>query len=189
MSDTELKIITRRNLAKHTHETLEEQIIRDPLTGAFNRRFLDKKLDELTRNNRNETFALIIFDIDHFKETNDTYGHLAGDGVLQEFVGILNSSIRVGVGDFVARYGGEEFAVVIKPTTDIETAAEIAERVRDKVEKYEFRIPQGRSKATVSAGVGLWDQKESKDKLIGRIDTALYLAKNKYDRNNIKRAL
>lgn len=188
MSDIEPGTITRRNLAKHTHEMLQEQIIRDPLTGAFNRRFLNKKLAELTRNSSEGSFAFVLFDIDFFKKTNDTYGHLAGDAVLKEFVGILNSSIRVGMGDFVARWGGEEFAIIMKPATDIETAVEIAERVRDKVEKYEFRIPQGTTKTTVSAGVGIWNRKETIDDLIGRVDAGLYKAKSINNRNNVVKA-
>jgi len=117
--------------------TLELKTIRDPLTGILNRRALDEKLRTLTLYNEHSKipFSLIMIDIDHFKNTNDTYGHQTGDKVLIDMAALLDSFIRPG--DFVARYGGEEIALLLVDT-GLDEAFMIAERLRNSVENHQF---------------------------------------------------
>ena len=109
------------------HDELREQAIRDPLTGLYNRRYLDETLErEFSRARRGEyPISVIMMDIDQFKRVNDTYGHKAGDRVLKSLAEIVHLHIRAG--DFACRFGGEEF-VVVMPETSIETAAERCRR-------------------------------------------------------------
>lgn len=164
-----------RNLAKRTHEMLVQMASRDALTGVYNRRELDKKLDELMESKK--TFGMILFDLDHFKNVNDTYGHPVGDSLLKEFARILETDIRIGNGDFVARYGGEEFVVVI-PEIEMTQLSEKAEKIRSLVEKYSFRTHGGPEKSTVSGGFGIWVNELEKTDFISKIDKALYKAKD-----------
>jgi two-component system cell cycle response regulator len=165
-------------------EKLGSESIRDPLTGAFNRRYLDNQIDRLIQK-RQESFAVLWFDIDLFKTVNDNFGHAAGDAVLKEFCAILDSSLRVGSGDFLARSGGEEFAVVLRGVKNLKLATETAERIRIKVSEYRFRVLQGEVNTTVSGGVGVWNGKENRAELMDRVDAALTIAK-KSGRNRIK---
>jgi diguanylate cyclase (GGDEF)-like protein/PAS domain S-box-containing protein len=138
----------------------------DALTGLPNRRVLQEMLPrEMARARRNESpLCLAIVDIDHFKNYNDTHGHLAGDEVLRacarEWDGVLRGA------DTLVRFGGEEFLVLL-PDTEPDQAAEIVERLRQTT-------PMGQ---TCSAGLALWDPGETIDDLLRRADEALYLAK------------
>jgi diguanylate cyclase len=140
----------------------------DPLTGISNRRGLDESLDsQLALMSRyEEGFALLIYDIDHFKSVNDQFGHLQGDRMLQRIARLLDESARET--DIVARYGGEEF-VIIMPRTDLDGAALFAERVRARVEQ-ELSI-------TVSGGVAAALDGDTPDSIMSRADAALYRAK------------
>lgn len=163
--------------------TLREELhalsIRDPLTGLFNRRFLEEALDrELVRMRRaDETLAVAMLDIDHFKALNDTYGHDTGDEVLRQ-VAQLMSNFRHG-NDIVCRYGGEEFVVVM---TEIaaEAAAERLNALRSAVESLSCKTEAGtRTNVTVSIGMALYPEHgDNRLDLITRADQALYLAKN-----------
>ncbi len=159
-------------LLKRKEKILEEKAVRDPLTGLYNRYFLKeclKSCDELP-------VSLIMFDIDHFKRINDTYGHEIGDCVLKEFAKILRKSFRSS--DCVIRYGGEEFLVVLKHC-DLAQACEKAEEVRRKVENTEFCKEKGLSlKVTVSAGVRQVSSIDSFKEEIDKADRNLYAAKN-----------
>jgi len=141
----------------------------DPLTGVNNRRGLDDALGAqfalMVR--YNAPFALVMFDIDHFKQVNDQQGHLHGDHVLQELARLFDQSIRET--DIVARYGGEEF-VVVMPHTDTAGACIFAERLRAQVEK--------RLAITVSGGVTAAQEGDTPEGLIARADAALYSAKS-----------
>lgn len=138
----------------------------DSLTGLPNRRALEEQLpQEMTRARRaGSSLCVAIIDIDHFKDYNDTHGHLAGDEVLRACAAAWDESLRGE--DAIVRFGGEEFLVLL-PRTDLEQAAEIVERLR-------VRTPMGQ---TCSAGLACWDFSESIDDLLGRADQALYLAK------------
>ncbi|SHK25958.1 diguanylate cyclase (GGDEF) domain-containing protein/HDIG domain-containing protein [Tepidibacter formicigenes DSM 15518] len=160
-------------------EQLADLVNKDELTGVYNHRFFQ---DSLTRGiaqckKENSTIALLFIDIDHFKYYNDLYGHQKGDYVLREIGCILKNNIRDK--DIVARYGGEEFAVILPRTSEGE-AFLVGERIRSKIEEYEFEgeehLPNG--KLTVSIGVSYFPEKsKNKEELINSADDALYRAK------------
>jgi two-component system cell cycle response regulator len=152
--------------------------VTDPLTGLYNRRYLDAHLQSaLARAAANDKpVCVLIFDIDHFKAVNDTYGHDAGDDVLRDFADRLRAGVR-GI-DLVARYGGEEF-VLVMPETEAGFAASVAERLRSDVERVAFRTRSGAViPVTVSIGLAEWQGvTDSAESLMRRADQALYSAK------------
>ena len=159
-------------------EALRTQSIRDPLTGLYNRRYLEEMLErEIRRAVRAEqSLGILILDLDHFKRFNDTYGHDAGDAVLRETGSFLAKSIRAE--DIVCRFGGEEF-VVILPTAGLEAARSRAERIRSKLRELTV-LHQGQSVGllTVSVGVAaLPTHGTSAKDLLQAADAALYRAK------------
>lgn len=145
---------------------VQEMARRDTLTGLPNRRALEEQLPrEMARARRNRSpLCVAIVDIDHFKDYNDTHGHLAGDEVLRGCARSWDEALRGE--DTIVRFGGEEFLVLL-PDTRPEQACEIVERLR-------MTTPMGQ---TCSAGLACWDFSESIDELLGRADQALYLAK------------
>ncbi|GJG87850.1 hypothetical protein tb265_30310 [Gemmatimonadetes bacterium T265] len=159
---------------------LEHLATTDPLTGLLNRRALSERLTtEMERALRYDTsVALLLVDLDHFKRVNDTYGHLAGDGVLRTVAELLGEEARSS--DLVGRYGGEEFIVVL-PETDDAGAAVLAERMRERVAGHVFRAwEDGRTlRVTASIGVATFPAAriESVEDLFARADGALYRAK------------
>jgi diguanylate cyclase (GGDEF)-like protein/PAS domain S-box-containing protein len=158
-------------------EQLREQAIRDPLTGLFNRRYLQETFDrEIARANReNKPIGLVIMDIDHFKKVNDAYGHRAGDKVLKSLGELLIANIRAG--DIPCRYGGEEF-VIVMPGAILDVAHERAELLRIKFEA--MRVPYGGQEllATMSFGVAAYPiHGLHGDAILIRADRALYRAK------------
>ena len=154
-------------------EILEEKASRDTLTKLFNRRKFDDVLkQEIALSKTLESpLSLIFLDIDHFKIVNDTYGHDAGDIVLQELADLLLLNVRNG--DFVARWGGEEFVIALQATPLI-NAVEVAKKIRKEVEKYDFSIG---AKQTISLGVTQYRDNETAENLMKRVDSALYEAK------------
>lgn len=160
---------------------LQELADRDPLTGCHNRRVLQRGLldAELTRTRRyGSALSVILCDIDHFKRINDTYGHAAGDRVLSEFAGLLQSMVREAV-DTVIRYGGEEFLILL-PETELAGAHALAERVR--VAFANAATPAGDGgfvSATASFGVAAVPAQHpyppsSFEALVGAADDQLY---------------
>jgi len=149
---------------------------RDGLTKIANRRSFEERLDEeAQRHGRyDQPLSLILLDLDHFKNVNDTHGHQAGDAVLRDMAALLSESLRGS--DFPARYGGEEFAVIL-PHTSREQALLLAERIRMRVAS---RSPGGEAGAelTVSAGVASLPPGARGTDLVLLADQALYLAKN-----------
>jgi two-component system cell cycle response regulator len=155
-----------------------ELAVTDPLTGLYNRRYLDAHLNSVvTRAGvTSKPLCVLLFDIDHFKGINDTYGHDAGDDVLKDFAERLRRGVR-GI-DLVARLGGEEF-VVIMPETDAAFAATIAERLRRDVEVGAF-MTRTNIAIPVTVSIGLSDWRGPRDDaaaLLKRADQALYAAK------------
>lgn len=149
---------------------LADEASTDPLTRALNRRSFLRILEECAV--RDRTLSLIMFDIDHFKSINDTYGHDVGDSVLREISALVRSDIRRS--DFFARWGGEEFMVLL-PASDMDRAVEAAERLREAVEASDFTgVPR---QITSSFGVAMRRPAESSDEFVKRVDQALYDAK------------
>jgi diguanylate cyclase (GGDEF)-like protein len=159
-------------------EKLRGLSIRDPLTGLFNRRYLEESLErELRRAERRSLpVAVIMIDIDHFKSFNDTFGHEAGDLMLKEVATLLRANIRAE--DIACRYGGEEL-VLILPEMTFELAQERAERLAAAVRH--LRIPQplqAFGTVTISAGVAVFPTHGSSGRaVINAADQALYRAK------------
>ena len=137
---------------------------------------LTDKLDYALANERN--ISVIMFDIDFFKNFNDTYGHACGDYVLQTVAKIIKSSIRSQ--DLASRYGGEEFTVLLNETRS-EDAIVVAERIRSKVEQFDFCYEDQHVKVTISLGVSTFDSHEnsvvSAKQLVDQADKALYVSK------------
>ncbi|MBI5577045.1 MAG: diguanylate cyclase [Deltaproteobacteria bacterium] len=140
------------NELKDANDKLREMAFRDGLTNLYNRRYFQELMElELDRSNRyKRQFSFIMFDIDHFKKVNDTFGHSAGDAVIREIASLANRMTRDT--DMVARYGGEEFAVIL-PETDMRGALVLAERLRIAIEKLEVPWDGSALRATVSLGV------------------------------------
>jgi two-component system, cell cycle response regulator len=159
-----------------TMQRLEELALTDPLTGMPNRRaildILEKEMSRSQRTNRALLIALI--DVDHFKEVNDHWGHLAGDLVLKECVQRLRNHLRRY--DSVGRLGGDEFLVVI-PETEVDSTPEILQRLCRIVAETPVCICEGEIAVTISQGVAKWTDNISLDDLLKRADEALYLAK------------
>src|SRR6059058_2683400 len=152
----------------------EENALTDELTKLPNRRALAQEfLKEMQRARRHKNaIAFVMIDIDHFKQVNDTYGHLNGDAVLAELAQILKGGARES--DVCARYGGEEFALILHETTE-SGARTLAERIRAKVAAATF---PGGLKMTISVGVAATDEPALFTQLIDRADQALYVAKH-----------
>ncbi|HEY3929129.1 MAG TPA: sensor domain-containing diguanylate cyclase, partial [Candidatus Koribacter sp.] len=158
---------------------LENQSIRDPLTGLFNRHLMqiafDRELARATR--RHNTLAVFMLDVDHFKRFNDQHGHAAGDAALQHVAEILSSQVRSE--DTVCRYGGEEF-VIILPEITAEAAYDKAESIRRAISEVRVELGQGRTaEVTISIGIAVFPREgERQEDLLREADKALYAAKH-----------
>lgn len=190
LSTTQLKkqYKTEKEHAQRTSAKLTEAnaelsrlAFQDSLTGLYNLRYFHDHFDrELQRASRyNTIFSLFMFDVDDFKVINDTFGHQAGDKLLQE---ITNTTLRTMRNtDLVARYGGEEFAVILSETT-LEVAGEIAERLREDISQLTVNWHGETLSATVSIGVSFYCSKNAnltKNQIIAIADAGLYRSKNK----------
>lgn len=167
---------------------LESQSIRDGMTGLFNRSFMEVALDrELQRASRHgKPVAVMMVDVDHFKQLNDSFGHEAGDVVLREVAECLRTGVRVE--DIVCRYGGEEF-VIILPELGVRSAMERAETLRRRVGELGVRL-HGRAlrEVTISIGVAIYpEHADSGEELLRHTDRALYAAKH-HGRNRVVQA-
>ncbi len=147
----------------------------DTLTGLGNRRFFDEAVrDECARAARsNRTLTLVIFDLDHFKQVNDTDGHAAGDAVLRQFADALQHAVRERI-DRGFRIGGDEFALLL-PETSAAQADIVIARIRDHCAISDSRWRQG--PLGVSAGIIVWQALESVDEFVRRADAAMFQAK------------
>lgn len=172
----------RENVARAENEART-----DPLTGAANRGAFDEELArrcELAANGR-ESFALVLADIDHFKQINDTYGHPVGDRVLTAFVEFLRARVRKS--DVVARFGGEEFALIL-PGASLRPALRKARKLIEELARSDWAVdPATKLRFTASMGVAAWQLGDEPAALLERVDRALYRAKHD-GRNRVSKA-
>ena len=182
---TIFKFLTGGNIENAYHEEIYRLTTIDGLTQISNKRYFMETLErEIARGQRYQRpLSLVMFDIDHFKIINDTYGHLAGEYVLNQLATAVKQRIRRE--DVFARYGGEEFAIVL-PEIEVPTALLFAEKVRQLVQQHEFRFEKTRIDVTISVGVAGTERKDVEaEALIKRADEQLYAAKSA-GRNRVK---
>ncbi|MAC26055.1 MAG: GGDEF domain-containing protein [Sandaracinus sp.] len=174
---TILKFIVGGNIEGQYHEEIYRLMTMDGLTQVHNKRYFDEMLErELSRARRYErTFCLILFDIDHFKQINDTYGHLAGDAVLRQLGTVVRTHVRRD--DIIARTGGEEFGI-ITPEVGLHGAVELAKKLNRLVDEQAFEFEGTRIAVTISLGVCEWDEAmQSTQAIVQASDEKLYEAK------------
>ncbi|WP_286239323.1 sensor domain-containing diguanylate cyclase [Neptuniibacter halophilus] len=167
----EFELREREQLYKHLSIT-------DSLTNLHNSRHFYSQLEQMVETARryHHGFALCFFDLDNFKQLNDNFGHLMGDKVLETFGVLIRSSLRAP--DTGYRYGGEEFAILL-PSTDLDGAHIVADRVRRSLQNYQFLLDNGdRVQSSVSIGITVYRAGDSPQSLMERADKALYQAKD-----------
>ena len=186
MRDTNKALEERLSLSKseisnlqHSLEAIRAESLTDPLTGLGNRKYFDRSIDAAVQNAlaNGEPLTLLMFDIDHFKSFNDSYGHLTGDQVLRLVGMSLKQNIKGQ--DITARYGGEEFAVVL-PNTALRQALTVADHIRRAVMAKELKkksTGEILGRVTISVGVSMLKPGDDTDALIERADACLYAAK------------
>jgi two-component system, cell cycle response regulator len=162
-----------------TYDQLQKLAANDPLTGLYNRRFGTLRLtEEFSRAARSSLpLGIIMFDIDHFKAVNDTYGHTVGDKMLVSIARVARIAVRDG--DFIIRYGGEEFLVIL-PGASRDDTQFVAERLRHMIEDCSVRHNQQELRVTISAGYTSFPENNAADEtaLVKNADEALYAAKD-----------
>jgi len=168
------------------HQIISRQAYSDTLTGLPNRRALDERLEEevLAARKNNYSFAVIMMDLDGFKDVNDTYGHPVGDDVLRLVFGQMARGVRNT--DFLARYGGDELTLILTQS-DMSSAKIVAEKIVEGIKKLKFKLPDGKKlKLGISGGIALFpvNARNGPD-LLRASDAALYKAK-KYDRGTFQ---
>jgi two-component system cell cycle response regulator len=187
IGDTIFKYLSGSDVEAQYHETIFNMTITDGLTDVGNKKRLDqliqKEIPRAVRHNRE--LSLLILDLDHFKDVNDTYGHLAGDSVLRDLAGILQKRLRPD--DELGRYGGEEFAAML-PETSLAGAVKIAEDLRNLVEEHRFLVEGEQIKVTVSIGAAALKPAMDSKAFFRAADEMLYKAKNS-GRNRVCPAL
>jgi diguanylate cyclase (GGDEF)-like protein len=175
---TIFKFIVGGNVESVYYEEIYRLMTVDGLTDLHNKRFFTEALEkEIARGKRYERgFSLVLFDIDHFKKINDTFGHLAGDAVLRQLGALVKTRLRHT--DIPARTGGEEFAIIV-PEVGLEGARILADKLRRGVEEALFRFEGTIIPVTISLGVAEWDPAiETPEALVQQADERLYAAKH-----------
>ncbi|PJA32906.1 MAG: diguanylate cyclase [Zetaproteobacteria bacterium CG_4_9_14_3_um_filter_53_7] len=165
--------------ARQLMQSLKDTAMRDPMTGLYNRRFLEDYIEVLTATTvrQETTLGILMVDVDFFKQVNDTYGHDVGDQVIKGLAELLKQAVRTS--DLAIRFGGEEFMLLL-PDTDAEGSMLLAERIRKEMESTLFTTPQGPLKKTLSVGVAMFpgERNEGFWASVKYADTALYQAKD-----------
>lgn len=173
------------NAMKTELEQAKQRAITDPLTNLLNREGLNNIFVDYTEQQKKQHITAIVVDIDHFKRFNDEFGHLIGDVILRRLAKLLKESVA-NIGH-AFRFGGEEFVLLI-PDQEVKASQNIAEDIRQKVERLRFvsaKTKQRLPKLTISMGLSAWRDAEHIDSLLSRADDALYQAKND-GRNQVK---
>jgi len=163
--------------SKRLTQILKETTLKDPMTGLYNRRFLEEFSFRLTSSaeRRESGLSLLMCDLDAFKQMNDAYGHAVGDLALREVVRVISSSVRHS--DLVIRMGGDEFLAVLADSS-ADKAMEVAERIRSSLEANRFAVDSGTFRLTVSLGVSIYPaDSENFEDCMRAADAALYRAK------------
>lgn len=184
--ELETKVVERTRELQNTlsrledaNQQLEALSNTDQLTGLKNRRYFTKYYEEeFRRSIRNQQpITIVVLDIDHFKQVNDTYGHLAGDLCLKQVAEVIRFHTQR-PGDMAVRFGGEEFVIML-PDTGVEGAGKVSEYIREQVEKLDINADGVHFKVTISLGIAavVPDDSWTPDALIGKADAALYQAK------------
>jgi len=176
--DQEVKIISQEEKIarlKKQNEKLGEEVIRDGLTGLYNRRYFDKRMSEMALS---APVTILMLDIDNFKSVNDEYSHAAGDEMLINLSRKVVDNVPIVTGDIVARYGGEEIVVLMPGLDNTELAKARAETIRKAVEDSMIKHDGAEIKRTVSIGVATRKGSETPLDTLHNADKALYLAKN-----------
>jgi diguanylate cyclase len=193
MEESNHKLEERLNASKQEIQELQVNLeavrtesLTDPLTQLANRKFFDSTLEEAIADARtnNEPLSLMMTDIDHFKNFNDSFGHLTGDQVLRLVAMAVKQNVKGQ--DTAARYGGEEFAIVL-PNTVMRSAITVADHIRRAVMTKELMkrsTGEHLGRLTVSIGVATLQKGDTAQMLIGRADTCLYAAK-RHGRNRV----
>ncbi len=173
---TIVKFLSGADAEAKYHEEIYRMTIVDGLTQIHNKRYLQEALErEVMRARRHgRELSVLMFDIDHFKRINDQYGHLAGDHVLRDLARVVQTRVRRD--EVFARYGGEEFALIL-PETPLEGAGQLAETLRDKVEKHSFVFQGEQIPVTISMGGAVLKEDDTGTDLVKAADTKLYEAK------------
>ena len=172
------KLSAANNTLRETNKELRQISITDGLTGLFNRKHIMELLDrEISRSIRySRPVSVLMLDIDHFKNINDTHGHQTGDVMMRQLADLLHTMVRDS--DCVGRYGGEEFLIVLHDS-DAQSGAEAAERIRQKVQELEVTINREKISVTVSIGIASCPKYgKDADAVICAADEALYQAKS-----------
>ena len=178
LREANAQLTTQLATIQSLQEGLREQALRDPLTGLYNRRYLEETVGrELARAQRNhESLCLLMIDMDHFKTLNDEHGHAAGDQVLRWFGDLIRTKLRPG--DIACRYGGEEF-VLIMPTVTLAGGVARADEIREAFGHLVATASNNQfGEVTLSVGVAVYpDDAKTATELRRKADAALYVAK------------
>jgi diguanylate cyclase (GGDEF)-like protein len=172
----EAQVVKRTEELAEANRRLEQLVRTDALTGIANRRYFVEQAEvEIERTRRgNLPLSLLMIDLDHFKNINDTWGHASGDAVLQNFAEVAAGSLRVG--DQFARLGGEEFSILL-PNTTAEGAQDVAQRIVEVAREQSVARDGNKIRYTVSIGVATLRENENLDVMMSRADAAMYRAK------------
>jgi len=173
---TILKFLEGGSVETSYHEEIYRLMTFDGLTGAHNKRYFHETLErEVSRSKRYDRgLSLVLFDIDHFKRVNDTYGHIAGDAVLRQLAALVRANIRRE--DIFSRVGGEEFSLIL-PEASREEAHSVAEKIRRLVESSEVMFDAVAIPITISLGACELESQDGPEALYAKADALLYRAK------------
>jgi two-component system cell cycle response regulator len=171
------KLLHELDVEAAYHRTVYDLMTRDGLTDAWNRRTFEGEVarERVRAHRYDRPLSLILFDLDHFKQVNDTYGHLCGDMVLKKTAAIAQGLLRAE--QILARIGGEEFAILC-PETPLSGAVTLAERLRESIARYEHRYGAHVLHVTSSFGVGQSGTEEGWVEFFAAADSALYASKS-----------